>query len=150
MWLVLLAVVGLLAPGGLFLYWLINDYTSLSAALSDRMAVAFFLDLLMSTFLLAYLFSQRPPGPVKWPWFVALSLVGTLALASPCFSGSIGAAPPRQGLALSLGGAPHDASGGPRLCAAKWDRAGRRARARTEAGRGRGGRADPRQLVGPR
>jgi len=85
MWLVLLAVVGLLAPGGLFLYWLINDYTSLSAALSDRMAVAFFLDLLMSTFLLAYLFSQRPPGPVKWPWFVALSLVGTLAFGIPLF-----------------------------------------------------------------
>jgi len=85
MWLVLLAVVGLLAPGGLFLYWLINDYTSLSAALSDRMAVAFFLDLLMSTFLLAYLFAQRPPGPVKWPWFVALSLVGTLAFGIPLF-----------------------------------------------------------------
>jgi len=85
MWLVLLAVVGLIAPGGLFLYWLLNDYTSLSAALSDRMAVAFFLDLLMSTFLLAYLFAKRPPGPVKWPWFVALSLVGTLAFGIPLF-----------------------------------------------------------------
>jgi hypothetical protein len=85
MWLVLLAVVGLLAPGGLFLYWLINDYTSLSAALSDRMAVAFFLDLLISTVLLAYLFAKRPPGPVKWPWFVALSLVGTLAFGIPLF-----------------------------------------------------------------
>jgi hypothetical protein len=85
MWLVFLAVVGLLAPGGLFLYWLINDYTSLSAALSDRMAVAFFLDLLMSTLLLAYLFAKRPPGPIKWPWFVALSLLGTLAFGIPLF-----------------------------------------------------------------
>ncbi len=85
MWLVLLAVVGLLAPGGLFLYSALNDYASLSAAVSDRMAVAFFLDLLMSTFLLAYLFAKRPPGPVKWPWFVALSLVGTLAFGIPLF-----------------------------------------------------------------
>ena len=83
--LVLLAVIGLLAPGGLFLYWLLNDYSSLSAALSDRMALAFFLDLLMSTFLLAYLFAKRPLGPVKWPWFVALSLLGTLAFSIPLF-----------------------------------------------------------------
>ncbi len=83
--LILLAAIGLLAPGGLFLYWLLNDYSSLSAALSDRMALAFLLDLLMSTFLLAYLFAKRPLGPVKWPWFVALSLLGTLAFSIPLF-----------------------------------------------------------------
>ena len=83
--LVLLAVAGLLAPGGLFLSWLLNDYTSLSAAVADRMAVAFFVDLLMSTFLLAYFFAKRPLGPVKWPWFVALSLLGTLAFSIPLY-----------------------------------------------------------------
>ena len=85
MWLVLLAVVGMLAPGGLFVYWLFNDYSSLSAALSDRMALAFFVDLLMSTFVLAYLFARKPLGPVKWPWFLALSLFGTLAFSIPLF-----------------------------------------------------------------
>ena len=35
MWLILLAAIGNLVPGGLFLYWFFNDYTSLSAALSD-------------------------------------------------------------------------------------------------------------------
>src|SRR5213596_1536959 len=79
MWLVPVAVIGLLAPGGLFLYWLIHDYSSLSAALSDRMGIAFFLDLLMSTFILAYLFARRPLGPVKWQWFIVLSLLGPLA-----------------------------------------------------------------------
>jgi len=29
MWLVPVAVIGLLAPGGLFLYWLVHDYSSL-------------------------------------------------------------------------------------------------------------------------
>ena len=85
MWLIPAALVGMLVPGGLFLYWLAHDYSSWSAALSDRMAVAFFVDLLMSTFLLAYLFARKPLGPVKWPWFVALSLVGTLAFAIPLF-----------------------------------------------------------------
>jgi hypothetical protein len=85
MWLVVIAVIGNLGPGGLFLYWLLNDYSSLSAALSDRLALAFFLDLLMSTFVLAYLFARKPLGPVRWPWFVALSLLGTLAFAIPLF-----------------------------------------------------------------
>jgi len=85
MWLLLLAAVGNLVPGGLFLYWLANDYTSLSTAFSDRLAVAFFLDLLISTFVLAYLFARKPIGPVKWPWFLALSLLGTLAFAIPLF-----------------------------------------------------------------
>jgi len=83
--LVLLAVAGMLAPGGLFVYWLLNDYSSLSAALSDRIALAFFVDLLMSTFVLAYLFACKPLGPVKWPWFLALSLLGTLAFGIPLF-----------------------------------------------------------------
>ena len=85
MWLIVFAVVGVLAPGGLFLYWLFNDYSSLSAVLSDRMAMAFFVDLLMSTFLLAYLFARKPLGPVKWPWFLGLSLLGTLAFSIPLF-----------------------------------------------------------------
>jgi len=85
MGLLLLAAVGNLVPGGLFLYWLFNDYTSLSAALSDRLALAFFVDLVISTFVLAYLFARKPLGPFKWPWLVALSLLGTLAFAIPLF-----------------------------------------------------------------
>lgn len=85
MWLLFLAVVGNLVPGGLFLFWLLNDYSSLSGALSDRLALAFLVDLLMSTFVLAYLFARKPLGPVKWPWFVALSLLGTLAFGIPLF-----------------------------------------------------------------
>ncbi|HEY3219905.1 MAG TPA: hypothetical protein VGJ80_04170 [Gemmatimonadales bacterium] len=85
MWLVFLAIIGLLAPNGLFLYWLVTDYSSLSAALSDKMAVAFFVDLVISTFLLSYLFARKPLGPVKWPWFLVLSLGGTLAFGIPLF-----------------------------------------------------------------
>lgn len=85
MWLLVIAVIGNLVPGGLFLYWLATDYTSVSAAFSDTLALAFFLDLLLSTFILAWLFARKPIGPVKWPWFVALSLLGTLAFSIPLF-----------------------------------------------------------------
>ena len=69
------------------MFWLIHDYVSLSAALSDRLALAFFADLLLSTFLVAYLFARRPIGPVKWPWLIVLALVSTLAFGIAAFVG---------------------------------------------------------------
>ena len=85
MWLVPLALVGLLVPGGLFLYWVFTGYTSLSAALADTMALAFALDLVISTFVLAYFFARHPIGPVKWYWFLLLSFGGTLAFGIPLY-----------------------------------------------------------------
>ena len=85
MWLLVLAIIGNIVPGGIFLYWLAHDYTSLAAALSDRLALAFFTDLLLSTIFLAYLFALKPLGRIKWYWFVAMSLLGTLAFSIPLF-----------------------------------------------------------------
>ena len=85
MWLIVLAVIGLLAPGGLFLLWVHHDYTTLSAALADWLAMAYFLDLVMATILLAYLFARKPIGPVKWYWFIPMAPLGTLAFAIPFF-----------------------------------------------------------------
>ena len=76
--LLLVAAVGLALPGGLFLYWLVHDATSLADALSDRFAMAFVADVVGTTFLLAWYFARHPPGPVKWPWFLVLSFGGTL------------------------------------------------------------------------
>jgi len=60
-WLITLAIVGNLAPGLLFLYGFFHDYSSsLAAALSNRVALAFLLDLVISTFFLAYLFARKP------------------------------------------------------------------------------------------
>lgn len=85
MWLLVVALLGNLIPGGIFLYWLANDYSTLAAALSDKLALAFFIDLVISTFILGYLFARKPVGPVKWPWFIALSFLGTLAFSIPLF-----------------------------------------------------------------
>lgn len=85
-WLLVLAIIGNLAPGLLFLYGLFHDYSSsIVGALSNPVALAFLLDLVISTFLLAYLFARKPLGPVKWPWFVVLTFLGTLAFAIPLF-----------------------------------------------------------------
>ena len=65
MWLLAVAAFGLVLPGGIFAYWMFHDYTSLAAALSDRLALAFAVDLAGSTGFLAYLFARRPIGPVR-------------------------------------------------------------------------------------
>jgi hypothetical protein len=48
-WLLLFAVLGFAVPGGLFLYWAANDFTTLAAALHDRLALAFIADVLITT-----------------------------------------------------------------------------------------------------
>ena len=85
MWLLVIAAFGMVIPNGLFLYWVLHDFTSLSAALSDRLALAFTLDVFASTFLLAYLFARKRLGPYKWPWFVGLCLLGTLCFGIPLY-----------------------------------------------------------------
>ena len=85
MWILVVAIIGNVVPSGLFLYSLVHDYPSLLAALSDRLALALLIDLLMSTFFLAYLFAIKPLGKVRWYWLVVFALLGTLAFSIPLF-----------------------------------------------------------------
>ncbi|MGE0815822.1 MAG: hypothetical protein AB7O28_13800 [Vicinamibacterales bacterium] len=80
-----LALFGLTVPNGLFVYWLVADFTTVGAVLANRLALAFILDACLATGLLAYLFAVRPPGPLRWPWFVALSLLGGLGFSIPFY-----------------------------------------------------------------
>jgi hypothetical protein len=84
---VLLAVAlfGLLVPNGLFLYWLFVELDTLGEILSNHLALGFMLDAFLATALLAFLFAQRPPGPIRWPWFVALSILGGLGFGIPFY-----------------------------------------------------------------
>ena len=79
------ALFGLHVPNGLFVYWLVREFGSVGEVLANHLALAFMLDALLATGLLAYLFAKRPPGPVAWPWFVGLSILGGLGFGIPFY-----------------------------------------------------------------
>src|SRR5437867_5639635 len=91
MWLLVVAALGMLLPNGLFLYWLLHDYSSLSAAFSDRLALAFALDVFGSTALLAYLSPASLWGRSDGRGFWVYHLSGRCASASLSTFGSTGA-----------------------------------------------------------
>ncbi|HJQ66590.1 MAG TPA: hypothetical protein VJ816_09450 [Gemmatimonadales bacterium] len=85
MWLLLVGFVGLVVGDGLFVYWLINDFHGIGAVLQDRLALSFMFDALLTLLILTVHFARRPPGPVRWPWFVVLALLGGLCFGLPVF-----------------------------------------------------------------
>lgn len=85
MWLLLVALFGLVVPNGLFVTWLLTEFDGIDAMLSNRLALAFMLEAMLLLVLLAVHFARRPPGPVRWPWFVVLSLVGGLGFGLPLY-----------------------------------------------------------------
>lgn len=72
----IVAIVGMLFPNALFVYWLLFEFESLGAFLDNHVAVALFVDAILATSLLAYLFALRPLGRIKWPWIFVLTLIG--------------------------------------------------------------------------
>jgi hypothetical protein len=54
--------------------------------LSNRLAVAFILDAMLATALLAYPFATRPRRRVRWPRFLLFALIGGLAFAIPFYA----------------------------------------------------------------
>ena len=75
MWLLLVALFGLLVPNGLFIYWLLFDFHGFGAVVQDRLALV----------LLSVYFANRPIGRVGWQWFVFLSLLGGLGFSLPLY-----------------------------------------------------------------
>ena len=85
MWLLFAALVGFVVPNGLFAYWFIFEFESWQAVLDDRLALAFIIDAFMAMGLLAFYFARRPIGPVRWYWFVGLSVLGGLGFSLPLY-----------------------------------------------------------------
>lgn len=80
-----IALFGLLVPNGLFVYWLVVEFDGVQTVLANHLAVAFILDAFLAFGVLTYLFAIEPPGPIRWPWFVLLSLVGGLGFSIPFY-----------------------------------------------------------------
>lgn len=85
MWLLLIAALGLVVGDGLFFYWLVNDFRGIGAVLEDRLALSFIVDASLTLAILTVHFARTPPGRVRWPWFVAFSLLGGLCFGLPFY-----------------------------------------------------------------
>ena len=85
MWLLLIALLGFVVPNSFLIYWLVFEFHGLSPVLHDKLAVSFMLDLLLALIILGAYFARRPIGPVKWYWFILLSLLGGLAFSLPLY-----------------------------------------------------------------
>jgi hypothetical protein len=84
-WLLPVAAFGAIVPNGLFLRWLVTEFSTLRAVLADHLAVAFILDAALATGLLCWFFAVNPRGRHGWPVFLLLSLLGGLGFSIPLF-----------------------------------------------------------------
>lgn len=85
MGMLLVAIFGLLVPNGIFIYWVVNDFHSISDITNNRLALAFIIEAFAVMFIMAYWFAKNPPGKVKWYWFIVLSLIGGIGFSIPMF-----------------------------------------------------------------
>jgi hypothetical protein len=85
MWLLLIALFGLLVPNGYFVHWLLTEYRGPGPVLQDHLALGFILDAALATGLLCFHYAKHPIGRLRWPWFLLLSLVGGLGFGIPLY-----------------------------------------------------------------
>ena len=83
--LLVVALFGLLVPNGFFLYWLVNEFQGIRPIIANHLAMGFILDAFMAMIILAVYFARRPIGPVRWPAFVLLSILGGLGFSLPFY-----------------------------------------------------------------
>ena len=83
--LLVVALFGLLVPNGFFLYWLVNEFQGIRPIVANHLAMGFILDAFMAMIILAVYFARRPIGPVRWPAFVILSILGGLGFSLPFY-----------------------------------------------------------------
>lgn len=80
--LVLVALSGLLGVNGAFLYGMLQPGV-VKATLGNPLALAFIAEAFVLMILLAYLLGKWGVARLSWTWFVALSLLGSMAFALP-------------------------------------------------------------------
>ncbi|MGB2713253.1 MAG: hypothetical protein WBC51_03680 [Vicinamibacterales bacterium] len=85
MWLLAVALFGLIVPNGFFVYWLLFEFRGLGPVIEDRLALGFILDVALALVVLSVYFARHPIGPLKWYWFVVLSFIGGLGFSLPMY-----------------------------------------------------------------
>lgn len=84
-WLWITAIVGLIGPNGVFLYYAVYHHGDFSTVSHHPVMTAFMVDAFGATAILAYLFARWRVSRLSWIWFVVLSLVGGLMFSIPAF-----------------------------------------------------------------
>lgn len=74
---------GLLVLNGIFCYCVLFRPELVTAAMTNPVSLAFIVEALVMTGVLAYLLRKWGVTRLPWGWFVALALVGGLAFAVP-------------------------------------------------------------------
>ena len=78
-----LGAIGLLGINGVFLWVLAARPDAMREALANPLALAFMAEATLLVVTLAWLFRKWGLTRLGWGWFVALSLIGSLAFAIP-------------------------------------------------------------------
>lgn len=80
--LTLVALSGLVGMNGVFLYGMTQPEL-VEATLANPLALAFVVEAFVLMGVLAYLMAKWGVTRLRWPWFVGLSLLGSMAFALP-------------------------------------------------------------------
>jgi hypothetical protein len=78
-----LAVVGVVVLNSVFIYGLVVEPEMISAAMSNPLAAVFIFESLLLMCVFAYLLTKWGVSRLHWGWFIALSLLGSMAFALP-------------------------------------------------------------------
>ena len=83
--LLLVALFGLFIPNGLSIYWAFTEFTSVSDAVNNKLALAFIIEAFLVLGMMTVYFARNPIGKLRWPWFVVFSLIGGLGFGIPFY-----------------------------------------------------------------
>lgn len=78
-----LAVIGAVVLNTVFIYGALVQPEMINAAMSNPLAAAFIVESLLLMCVFAYLLTKWGVSRLHWGWFIALSLLGSMALALP-------------------------------------------------------------------
>lgn len=77
------AAFGFVAVNGAFLYGLLVEPDAVREALTNPISAAFIAEAMVLMGVFAYLFGKWGVARLSWRWFVALSLLGSMAFSVP-------------------------------------------------------------------
>lgn len=83
--LLIVALFGLFVPNGLFIYWAFTEFSSVADVLDNKLALAFIIEAFLVLGIMSVYFARNPIGKLRWPWFVAFSLIGGLGFGIPFY-----------------------------------------------------------------